>query len=150
MMRILGILVLTLGLAGPLLASEGVIKRESPFDVTATAQRLVAVLEEKGLTVFARVDHAAGAQGVGLSLRPTELVIFGNPRVGTPLMQCRQEVALDLPQKALVWEDADGRVWLGYNDPAWLAERHAVAGCAVVLEKIGNALAAIAAAVVTP
>jgi uncharacterized protein (DUF302 family) len=78
--------------------------------------------------VFARIDHAQGANEVGLALRPTELLIFGNAKGGTPLMQSRQTIGIDLPLKALAFEDADGTVWLCYNDPAWLAARHGVAG----------------------
>jgi uncharacterized protein (DUF302 family) len=76
------------------------------------------------MTVFARIDHAAGAAAVGLSLRPTELLIFGNAKGGTPLMQSTQTIGIDLPLKALVWQDASGSTWLSYNDPSWLAKRH--------------------------
>src|SRR5260370_23678595 len=76
------------------------------------------------MTVFARIDHAAGAAAVGLSLRPTELLIFGNAKSGTPLMQSMQTIGIDLPLKALVWQDASGSTWLSYNDPSWLAKRH--------------------------
>ncbi|BCO08021.1 hypothetical protein GF1_03970 [Desulfolithobacter dissulfuricans] len=94
----------------------------------------------KGMTVFARINHAEGAQKVGKKLRPTELIIFGNPRVGTPLMQCAQSVGIDLPQKALIWEDEKGQVWLFYNDPEYLADRHGIKGCDEVIKKIANAL----------
>ena len=86
--------------------------------------RLVAEVQAKGLTVFARIDHAAGASDAGLALRPTELVIFGNAKGGTPLMQANQAIGIDLPLKALVWQEASGDTWLSYNDPAWLARRH--------------------------
>jgi uncharacterized protein (DUF302 family) len=86
--------------------------------------RLEAAVKAKGMTLFARIDHAAGAAAVGLSLRPTELLIFGNAKGGTPLMQSNQTVGIDLPLKALVWEDASGATWLSYNDPSWLAKRH--------------------------
>ncbi|MFP4161647.1 MAG: DUF302 domain-containing protein [Ectothiorhodospira sp.] len=94
--------------------------------------RLESVVEERGLKVFARIDHAAGASRVGKSLPPTEVLIFGNPQGGTPFMECAQSVGIDLPLKALVWEDASSQVWLGYNDPAFLARRHGVPDCAVV------------------
>ena len=94
----------------------------------ATIDRLENAAKAKGLTIFARVDHAAGATSVGLPLRPTELLIFGNARGGTPLMQLAQTIGIDLPLKALAWEDAAGKTWLSYNDPAWLAARHGVAG----------------------
>jgi uncharacterized protein (DUF302 family) len=86
--------------------------------------RLETAVKAKGLTVFARIDHAAGAAAVGLSLRPTELLIFGNAKGGTPLMQSAQTTGIDLPLKALVWQDAAGKTWLSYNDPSWLAKRH--------------------------
>src|SRR5262249_20682577 len=90
-------------------------------------QRLEAALKQKGIQVFARVDHAAGAKEVGIELRPTLLLIFGNPKAGTPLMQSNQTVGIDLPLKALIWEDADGKVWLTYNRPDYVAERHGIA-----------------------
>jgi uncharacterized protein (DUF302 family) len=102
---------------------DGVLSVQGRFSARETSDRLLAALAERQLTVFARIDHAAGAASVGLPLRPTELVIFGNPK-GTALMQDRQSAGIDLPLKALVWEDADGNVWLGYNDPAWVAQRH--------------------------
>jgi len=86
--------------------------------------RLEAEVKAKGLTVFARIDHAAGAEQVALPLRPTEVLIFGNARGGTPLMQATQTIGIDLPLKALVWQDASGKTWLSYNDPGWLAKRH--------------------------
>ena len=92
------------------------------------------------MTVMARVNHQQGAEKAGLELRPTEVVIFGNPKVGTPLMQCAQSVAIDLPQKALIWEDANGEVWLGYNDPQYLKGRHDIEGCDEVLDKVSGAL----------
>jgi len=86
--------------------------------------RLETAVKAKGMTVFSRIDHAAGAAEVGLPLRPTELLIFGNAKGGTPLMQSAQTTGIDLPLKALVWQDAAGRTWLSYNDPSWLAKRH--------------------------
>ncbi|HSW26037.1 MAG TPA: DUF302 domain-containing protein, partial [Burkholderiaceae bacterium] len=100
-----------------------------------------------GLTVFARIDHAAGATKVGKSLRPTELLIFGNPQGGTPLMECAQSAGIDLPLKALVWQDEAAQVWLGYNDPAFLAQRHGAASCPVV-ENLRKALSGLVEAVV--
>jgi len=92
--------------------------------VKETLDRLEADLRAKGITVFARIDHAAGAASVAMALRPTELLIFGNPKAGTPLMQSNQTIGIDLPLKVLVWQDAGGKVWLTYNDPDWLAQRH--------------------------
>jgi uncharacterized protein (DUF302 family) len=106
------------------MSSDGLVTIASAHDVKETLDRLVAEVTQKGLTVFARIDHAAGARDVGLSLRPTELLIFGNARGGTPLMQAHQTVGIDLPLKALAWQDAAGKTWLSYNDPAWLAARH--------------------------
>jgi uncharacterized protein (DUF302 family) len=104
---------------------NGIKTIASAFDPKQTMDRLDAAVRAKGLTVFARVDHAAGAKEVGLPLRPTELLIFGNARGGTPLMQARQTTGLDLPLKALVWEDASGKTWLSYNEPEWTVARHA-------------------------
>src|SRR5215470_20164862 len=105
---------------------DGVITVQSRFSANETIERLLATIAEKNLTVFARVDHAAGAASVGLSLRTTELVIFGSPKGGTPLMQDQQLAGIDLPLKALIWEDAERRTWLSYNDPAWIAQRHSL------------------------
>jgi len=88
--------------------------------------RLEAAVNAKGMSVFARIDHAAGAASIGTLLRPTQVLIFGNPKGGTPLMQSTQTIAVDLPLRALVWQDASGKTWLSYNDPAWLAKRHAL------------------------
>lgn len=110
-----------------------------------TMDRLADAVATRGMAVFARIDHGAGADEAGLPLRPTELLIFGSARAGTPLMQATQTVGIDLPLKALVWQDAGGTTWLGYNDPRWLAGRHDVAGgLASVLHAMGEALAAIA------
>ena len=108
------------------MAENGLTTISSQHSVKATIDRLENVAKAKGLTIFARIDHAAGATSVGLPLRPTELLIFGNARGGTPLMQLAQTVGIDLPLKALAWEDAAGKTWLSYNEPAWLAERHGV------------------------
>ena len=131
---------------GVVYADGGLVSVKSSHDVATTADKLEAVLKSKGMNVFGRVNHAAGAEKAGMSLRPTEVVIFGNPRVGTPLMNCAQSVAIDLPQKALIWEDDAGQVWLGYNDPAYLADRHKIEGCDEVLKKVTGALANFAAA----
>jgi uncharacterized protein (DUF302 family) len=121
-------------------ATEGMISIKSAHTVAVTADRLEKILGSKGMTVFKRIDHAAGAQKVGKTLRPTELVVFGNPKVGTPLMLCSQSVAIDLPQKALIWQDEAGQVWFSYNDPEYLALRHNIQGCDAVLKKVAGAL----------
>jgi uncharacterized protein (DUF302 family) len=109
---------------------NGLVTLPSAHDFGTTLARLVAVLEARGITIFARIDHAAGAADLGLALRPTTLLVFGNPAAGTPLMQAAQAVGIDLPLKALVWQDADGTVKLSYNDPAWVAARHAIGDAA--------------------
>lgn len=106
------------------MAAEGLTTIPSSFGPKETMDRLEAEIMGRGLIVFVRIDHAAQAAQVGLPLRPTELIIFGNPKAGTPLMQSNQTIGIDLPLKALVWEDANGKTWLSYNDPAWLEKRH--------------------------
>ena len=121
-------------------ADNGMISIKSSHDVKTTVDRLENKLREKGMSVFIRINHAEMAQKVGKKLRPTELIIFGNPKVGTPLMQCGQSVGIDLPQKALIWQDEAGQVWLSYNDPKYLANRHSIKGCSEVIKKIEKAL----------
>lgn len=105
-------------------AQNGLMSLKSAFPVKETLDRLTQQVESKGLTVFCRIDHAANAVSAGLSLRPTEVLIFGNAKGGTPLMQAAQAIGIDLPLKALAWEDASGQTWLAYNDPVWLTARH--------------------------
>ena len=105
--------------------------------------RLQAEIRAQGITVFARIDHAAGAAEVGLILPPTELIIFGNARGGTPLIQAAQTTGIDLPLKALVWEDASGTTWLSYNEPGWIVQRHSVANAEQVVSKMAATLSAI-------
>ena len=124
----------------------GLVSVSSQHSVAETANRLEAVLQEKGLKTAARINHAAAAAVVGETLRPTELVLFGNPKAGTPLMQSQQTIAIDLPQKMLVWEDESGAVWLTYNNPAYLAGRHTITGCDELISATANGLAAIAEA----
>ena len=126
-------------------AHEGLVSVNSVHSVSVTADRLENVLKNKGMTVFARINHAAGAEKVGKTLPPTELVIFGNPKIGTALMQCSQSIAIDLPQKALIWQDETGQVKLSYNNPQYLAKRHNTQGCNEVLNKVTNALNKFAA-----
>jgi uncharacterized protein (DUF302 family) len=129
---------------------NGLITVPSHFSVPETVERLVAFATSHGLTVFARIDHADGAAKVGLPLRPTELVIFGNPKGGTPLMQDRQTAGIDLPIKALAWEDADRKVWLAYNDAAWIAQRHGLGPTsAQAVKAVAAGLAAAAKAATT-
>ncbi len=125
-------------------APDGIIHIKSNNSVTATIDKFETVLKNKDMTIFKRVDHTAGAEKAGLKLRPTELLIFGNPKVGTPLMLCSQTAALDLPQKALAYEDENGQTWLAYNDPAYMANRHNIQGCKQALKKVTKALAKFA------
>ncbi len=111
-----------------------------------TMSRLEAAVKAKGMTVFARIDHAAGASSVGMSLSPTEVLIFGNARGGTPLMQAGQTIGIDLPLKALVWQDSAGETWLSYNDPAWIAARHGLSGKEAVIANLAAALDAVTSA----
>ncbi len=131
-------------------AQDGLVHVKSAHDVKTTADRLEKVLTTKGMTVFNRIDHAAGAKKVGRELRPTELVIFGNPKVGSPLMGCRQSVGIDLPQKALIWQDDAGQAWLSYNRPTYLQNRHQVKGCDDVFAKVTKALGNFAKAATQP
>ena len=105
---------------------NGLIHLESKHSVDETLQRLEDLLKQKGVALFARIDHSDEAAKVGLEMRPTKLLIFGSPKAGTPLMQAAPTLAIDLPLKALVWRDAEGKVWLTYNDPAYLQRRHGV------------------------
>jgi uncharacterized protein (DUF302 family) len=98
----------------------------SPYSVEETLERLGAVLQSLGIPILARIDHSGGAAAMGLEMRPTKLVIFGNAKAGTPLMVAAPTLALDLPLKALVWEDADGKIWVSYNTPEYLRERHGI------------------------
>jgi uncharacterized protein (DUF302 family) len=132
------------------MAAQGLTTIRSNFGPQDTMNRLETAVKAKAMTVFARIDHAAGAAAVGSSLRPTELVIFGNPKGGTPLMQSVQTVGIDLPLKALVWRDAAGDTWLSYNDPTWLAQRHGLGGeTEPAVNAMTAALSAIAKAATT-
>jgi len=132
------------------IAADGLITVKSSNDVDTTVTKLVGILESKGMNVFGQVNHAEGAMKAGLKLRPTQLVIFGNPKVGTPLMQCSQSIAIDLPQKMLAWEAEDGTVYLSYNDPSYLKDRHSTEECDAVFEKVSGALSNFAKAATAP
>ncbi|MFL6821506.1 MAG: DUF302 domain-containing protein [Xanthobacteraceae bacterium] len=106
------------------MAADGLTTIPSAYGAKETADRLEAEIRAKGMAVFARIDHAAGAAQAGLALQPTEVLIFGNAKAGTPLMESNQTIGIDLPLKALVWQDASGKVWLSYNEPSWIARRH--------------------------
>ena len=123
---------------------QGLTTIKSSHAPRETMNRLEAAVTAKGLTVFARIDHAEGASAAGLSLRPTEVLIFGNAKGGTPLMQAVQTIGIDLPLKALVWQDAAGDTWLSWNDPAWLAARHGISGAEAVASKLTAVLEDVA------
>jgi uncharacterized protein (DUF302 family) len=127
----------------PVMGAEGVINVESDSNVKETADRLERILKEKGMTIFNRIKHSEGAANVGIDILETELIIFGNPKVGSPLMKCQQTVAIDLPQKALIWLDDKNKVWISYNDPRYLEKRHNILGCEEVIAKIEKALSGI-------
>lgn len=137
------------GCAGMPAASpgNGMVLVSSPHSAAETMSRLEAQVKQRNLAVVARVDHAAGAQRVGQTLRATEVLIFGNPTAGTPLMVCAQGVGIDLPLKALVWVDAASQTWVGYNDPVWLVRRHGGGDCPAA-DNVRKALAGIVEATV--
>ena len=131
------------------MAAEGLISVLSRFGPKETMGRFEAEVRSRGMTVFAHIDHAAGAAAAGLTLRPTDLLIFGNAKAGTPLMQSAQTIGIDLPLKMLGWQDAAGKAWLTYNDPAWLARRHGLGSEAeAAVAATAKALATLAAAAV--
>lgn len=116
----------------------GMVNVESSLSVEQTADKMEHVLKEKGMTVFNRIEHSKAAGKVGIELRDTVLFLFGNPKAGSPLMKCEQTVALDLPQKALIWQDENSKVWVSYNSPDYLAQRHGIEGCDENLSKISK------------
>lgn len=146
-MRKLSIIIIFLSLfTTPALGANtnGIITIPSSSDVTSTAERLTTALTAKGLHIFIRIDHQAGARTTNQKLRPTMLFIFGNPKAGTPLMQCQQTIALDLPQKILIYEDKQGKTWISYNDPGFLAYRHNLGYCGTeVVAKINKILRSV-------
>ncbi len=121
-------------------ADKGLVVKPSAYSVDETLDRLERVLKEKGLTIFTRIDHSAGAAKMQLNLRPTQVLIFGNPKMGTALMHSNQAVGIDLPMKVLAWKDEQGRVWVAYNDPSYLAGRHQIHDRGEVLQKMTGAL----------
>lgn len=121
-------------------AGDGLVSKKSGVGVGETLDRLEAVLEKKGITIFSRVSHTAGAADAGVELRPTELLIFGNPKLGSHFFTSRQTAGIDLPMKALAWEDADGQVWLTYNDPQYIADRHGISDREEIVKKMSSAL----------
>lgn len=119
------LILLMLFLCSPVLASaQNIVSKPSKYSVAETVDRLEKIAKGKGLTIFARIDHSGEAEKAGLKMRPTQLLILGNPKGGTPLMNAAPSIAIDLPLKALAWQDAEGKVWLGYNSPDFLKHRH--------------------------
>lgn len=141
-MKKLGLFVLfALVLVQPLQAApDGLISKQSPYSVKVTLDRLENILKQKGITIVTRWSHDQGAEKAGIPLRPTELLLFGNPKLGTHFFTSKQTAGIDLPMKALAWEDEQGRVWLGYNDPRYIAERHGIADREETVKKMTTAL----------
>ena len=136
--------------AHPVLADDGLVNLRSQFSVEKTLDRYEAAVLKAGMKVFTRVDHAKGAQKVGKRLRPTQLLIFGNPKVGTEVMSSDQRAGIDLPMKALAWEDAGGVVWLSYTSPAYLFTRFNIRNRPSIERKMSGALAKFAKAATQP
>ena len=128
---------------------NGLITTSSPYDVIETSDRLESIIKEKDLTVFNHIDHSANAANAELELKPTQVIIFGNPKVGTPLMQCSATSAIDLPQKILIYQDSANQTQIVYNDPSYLQKRHNINDCDSVLEKVSGALEGIVEAAIS-
>jgi uncharacterized protein (DUF302 family) len=122
------------------LAADGMVVKQSQHSVGKTLDQLTNILKKKGITVFARVDHKAGGKKVGKKLGATQVLIFGNPKMGTPPIQSARTISIDLPMKALAWKDADGKVWIDYNDSAYLALRHNIKDKHKIFKKMSGAL----------
>lgn len=123
--------------------TDGLINIQSPYSVDTTAKRIEKILNKKGLTIFSVINHAKNAKRIGIELRDTKLIIFGNPKIGTRLIKCQQSTAIDLPLKALIWKDSVGKTWVSYNDIRYIEKRHNITGCDKYITKIENALAKI-------
>lgn len=144
MRLVMAMLLLALPLSA--IAAGELTTKPSKYSVKETVERLTAALKDKGITPVARVDHAAAAKAAGLELKPTEVVMFGNPKLGTPLMQTNRHVGIDLPMKVLVWEDEAGKVWIGYTPPSTLKARHKIDGRDDILKAMTGALEAFTSA----
>jgi uncharacterized protein (DUF302 family) len=131
-------------------SETGLVNVASAHSASETLQRFEKILHAKGVEVFAKVDHAQGAKSVGMTLRPTTVILFGNAQVGTPLMQSRQTAGIDLPLKALIWEDENGKVWLAYNRADYVARRHGIADKDETVNAMNAALEALARAATAP
>lgn len=149
MKKLLLIPILFLFFIGNASATDGMLNVESQFSVEDTANRLEIVLNEKGMTIFNRIRHSEAAAKVGVELRDTQLVIFGNPKAGSPLMKCQQSMAIDLPQKALIWKDENDKVWISHNDLMFMQKRHDIQGCEKVITKVSGILEKVTTAAAT-
>ena len=143
MKKLLSFIFLSLAFSSYVNATESLISVASQHSAKETGDRFASIVEKKGLTLFARIDHQKNAASINMELRETEVFIIGNPKVGTPLMQCNQLAAIDLPQKVLVWTDAEGKVWLTYNNPEYIKERHELKGCDQVINKVSEVLSGL-------
>ncbi len=142
--------IFILGFTAPAMAGNGVITIKSSNSVKKTIDILESTLTKKGIAIIARLDHRANGARVNEDLRPTIILIFGNPRMGTPLMRENQTIGIDLPMKALAWEDEKGDVWLSYNDPSYLAKRHSIKNNDPIIKKMSGALAKFSAIATAP
>lgn len=145
-MRLMIVMLTALALSLPAAAADELTVKASKHSVKETLDRLTAALKDKGITPVARVDHAAAAKAAGLDLKPTEVLLFGNPKLGTPLMQINRHIAIDLPMKVLAWEDEASKVWIGYTSPETLKARYKIEGRDDVLKAMAGALEAFASA----
>ncbi len=139
-MRLVLVVIIACLVSASAQAGDNLVVKQSAHSVAATLDRLEAILKKKGLTIFARVDHAAGAKKAGMAMKPTQLLIFGNPKMGTPLMLSNPRIGIDLPIKVLAWQDRAGSVWLAYNDPGYLKSRHGIGDRDAVFGKMTGAL----------
>jgi uncharacterized protein (DUF302 family) len=150
MKKTLLVLLFSVCVATVAAAQDGLVSVKSSHDVITTANRLESAMQAKGVIVFARIDHAQGAQRVGQTLKPTLLIIFGNPAMGTPLIKRSRSMGIDLPLKALIWEDNAGMVWLSYNAPDYLARRHGITEMGEAIQKMEKVLSSFAMAATQP
>jgi uncharacterized protein (DUF302 family) len=150
MKKTLLVLLISVCVATVAAAQDGLVSVKSSHDVITTANRLESALQAKGVIVFARIDHAQGAQRVGQTLKPTLLIIFGNPAMGTPLIQRSRSMGIDLPLKALIWEDSEGQAWFSYNAPDYLARRHGITEMGEAIQKMEKVLSNFAMAATQP
>ncbi|MBE9061421.1 DUF302 domain-containing protein [cf. Phormidesmis sp. LEGE 11477] len=135
----------------PIPADNGLVIKQSRYSVEETERRFINALNSKELNTFATIDHARNAEGAGLTMRPTRVVLFGNPNLGTALMQCNQSLAIDLPQKLLIWQDETDRVKIAYNDPRYLGGRHGLEGCSSgTIRQMAGALDKLSASAIAP